>query len=102
LGAGNRDLWLIKTDSSGDNCTDTSNTTIWNKTFGGTADDGGYYVEQTNDSGYIITGYTNSFGEGNADLWLIKTNSTGYNGNNTQEEPNNITWNKTFGGANVD
>ncbi len=57
------DLWLLKTDSSGD--------TIWTRTFGGPAPDAGYSVQQTIQGGYIITGFTESYGMGGADVWLI-------------------------------
>ena len=82
-GAGDNDIWLIKTNVFGD--------TLWTKTFGGSSYDVGNFVEQTADSGYIICGYTYSFGLGNADIWLIKIDIMG-----------DTLWTKTYGGINQD
>jgi len=81
--AAQEDVWLIKTDSNG--------TMQWHKTFGGSNRDVGISVEPTGDGGYIVTGFTESFGGGMGDVWLIKTDAFGI------EE-----WNRTFGGDNFE
>jgi hypothetical protein len=83
-GAGADDVYLIKIDADGD--------TLWTRTYGGTASDYGYSVEQTlPDSGYVIVGNTYSFGAGNSDLYLVKTDQAG-----------DTLWTRTFGGSGVE
>ncbi len=76
-------VYLIKADSIGD--------TLWTKVYGGDSTDYGNSVRQTSDGGYIITGYTKSFGAGEANVWLLKTDSLG-----------DTLWTKVYGGDSTD
>jgi hypothetical protein len=83
FGAGNDDVYLVKTDGAGD--------TLWTRTYGGTGNDVGYSAQQTSDGGYIVAGYTSSFGAGLDDVYLVKTNGAG-----------DTLWTRTYGGLDVD
>jgi len=80
FGAGSWDIFLIKTDAYGN--------VQWAKTYGGTGADIPISVQQTSDGGYIVAGFTDSFGAGERDIFLIKTDANG-----------NIIWAKTYGGT---
>jgi len=77
--AENFDFWLVKTDAYGN--------MIWNQTYGGPNIDQALAMVQTSDGGYALAGYTESFGSGSYDCWLIKTDAFG-----------NMVWNQTYGG----
>ncbi len=63
------DIWLINIDAEGD--------TLWTRTYGGGEGEEAYAVGQTTDGGFIITGYTESFGAGNKDVYLVKVDTHG-------------------------
>lgn len=77
---GGSGVFLLKTDSNGD--------TLWTKTYGGPSDEIGYSVRLTMDGGFIIAGFTESYGAGNQDVYLIKTDAEG-----------NAIWSETYGDA---
>jgi len=79
FGAGSADIYLVKVDQLGN--------LLWSKTYGGSSSDFGYSVSQTTDSGYIIGGFTTSFGAGQSDMYLVKTDTDGA-----------VLWAKTYGG----
>ncbi len=68
-GAGWSDILLLKTDSDGD--------TLWSRIYGGIDSDFARCVRQTADGGYIVAGGTYSYGGGEADIYLIRTDSIG-------------------------
>lgn len=82
-GAGNFDYYIIRTEPDGD--------TVWTKTFGGTGYDKAQDIIKTDDTSYLIGGYTTSFGIGQGDIYLIKINDDG-----------DTLWTKTIGTENND
>jgi len=74
-----KDIYLIRTNSNGD--------TLWTRTYGGTNYEGNSCLQQTKDNGFIISGYTLSFGSGDADAYLIKTDANG-----------DTLWTRAYGG----
>ena len=65
--------------------------TLWTKVYGGLYNESAFSVQQTDDSGYIIVGYSYTFGPGNYDAYLMKTDSAG-----------DTLWTRTFGGSDSD
>ncbi|MBI4722017.1 MAG: hypothetical protein HY769_03315 [Candidatus Stahlbacteria bacterium] len=82
-GAGLCDVWLIRANKYCD--------IMWRKIYGDTNNEEGKWVERTADGGYIITGYTESFGAQGKDIWLLKTNADG-----------DTEWTKRYGGSQND
>ncbi len=83
FGAGNTDFYALKLDSS---CR-----FKWSRCYGGTINEEGYSVVTTLDKGYAFLGFTDSYGAGGYDVFLVKTDSLG-----------NVQWQKTYGGSNWD
>jgi len=74
------DVYLLKTDKNGDK--------EWLKIIGGEKDDGGTDIVRTMDGGYIIAGHTVSYGAGECDVFMVKTDASG-----------ETEWTKTYGEA---
>jgi len=83
FGAGSYDCWLVKIDANGN--------MQWNQTYGGERWDEAYSLVESPDGGFALAGRTNSFGAGNYDFWLVKTDAIG-----------NMVWNQTYGGTEND
>ena len=64
FGASEFDLWIVKADSQGN--------ILWSKTIGGDQNEYSFSVAQIFDQGYILTGRTNSFGNGNDDAYVVR------------------------------
>jgi uncharacterized delta-60 repeat protein len=82
FGAGDDDIFVVKLDSSGN--------VVWAKTIGGSSYDFANSITQSSDGGYVVAGYTSSFGAG-GDIYIVKLDSDG-----------NVVWTKTIGGSSMD
>jgi hypothetical protein len=77
------DAYLAKTDANGD--------TLWTKVCGGSESDIAFDGRHTSDGGYILTGWTDSYGSGNQDVYVVKTDARG-----------DTLWTRAFGGTSYD
>ena len=82
IGAGNKDIWVIKLDESG--------TVAWQKTYGGDALEYGFDVVPTSE-GYVFTGSTSSYGTEFYDIWILKVDLNG-----------DVIWEQIYGGPMID
>ena len=78
---GDYHIWVIKLDASGN--------IVWEKSYGGDEDEEAKSVQQTSDGGYVLTGFTVSYGAGDEDIFVLKLDSSG-----------NVQWMKTYGDSN--
>jgi len=81
--SGNGMMYLIRTDSLGNQ--------LWEQSYGGSLYESGRAVIQTSDDGFLQLGWTRSFGAGQRDFYLVKTDSLG-----------NQQWQRTYGGSGED
>ena len=86
---GGEDVWVVKLDEDG--------TLLWQKTYGGTGNEGATSIKQTKDGGYMLLGVTSSkdgdfiANKGSTDIFLSKLDAQG-----------NILWTKIYGGSSND
>ena len=83
FGAGDYDSWVLKLRPDG--------TIDWQKTYGGGGLDTAHSIQQTSDGGYIVAGWTISFGAGDYDVWILKLTPDG-----------TVEWQKTYGSVEGD
>jgi hypothetical protein len=77
------DMYVVKLDSLGN--------FEWDKYYGGTNFEAANSILQTPDSGYFVLGWTRSFGNGQRDYYLVKTDSVG-----------NQQWHRTYGSSGME
>jgi hypothetical protein len=82
-GAGQQDVWLVRTTADG--------SPQWSQTYGGADSDWGKSVLEASGGGFAIAGYTETFGAGGYDVWVLWTSADG-----------NLLWNRTYGGLLAD
>ena len=80
---GSDDFWMMRVNADGDS--------MWSRTFGGAEADYSRRILQTSDGSFILAGSTGSFGAGQSDAWLVKTDANGGG-----------LWSRTYGSGGTD
>jgi hypothetical protein len=78
-GAGSWDFYVVRADADGD--------TLWTRTYGGPTGEEAFCVQEVSTGGFIVAGYTDSFGAGLQDVYVVLTDAMG-----------NSIWERTYGG----
>jgi hypothetical protein len=79
VGHGLMDMLVMKTDILGN--------VLWSRAIGGAGEDMATAIDTTQDGGLVVCGYTNSFGAGNTDVYIVKLDAVG-----------NVQWTRVVGG----
>ncbi len=66
---GSYDVYLMKTDDNGN--------LLWEKTYGGSKTENGFAINDVDTSGFMVVGQTVSFGSGQGDFYLLRTDVNG-------------------------
>ncbi|MBL4586034.1 MAG: T9SS type A sorting domain-containing protein [Flavobacteriales bacterium] len=82
-GQGKGDFYLLRLNSLGD--------TLWTRTYGGPELESGESIALASDGGFFLAGYTESFGAGKKDMYVVRTDSDG-----------DTLWTRTYGGVEDD
>ena len=85
------DMWIVRLDANGNK--------LWDRSFGGTNEDGLFAIQQTAEAGFLCAGYSYSGPGGNktssnyggSDFWLLRLDANG-----------NKLWEKSYGGEDDD
>ncbi|KJU86048.1 lipoprotein [Candidatus Magnetobacterium bavaricum] len=83
FGVGYSDAWVLRLNGDG--------SIRWSKTFGGSGVDYAKAIRALGDGGFIVAGYTGSFGSGADDIWLLRLDADG-----------NVSWQKTYGSNSIE
>ncbi len=69
LGGGSSDMFIVRLTSDG--------TESWRRTVGGASDEVARSVQETDQGDFLVAGWTNSYGAGGHDFYIVKLNATG-------------------------
>jgi uncharacterized delta-60 repeat protein len=83
FGAGGGDIWVLRLDQYGN--------IQWQKCYGGSDDEYALSIQESSDGGYLVAGYTESFGAGAWDAWVLKLDQNG-----------NVQWQRVYGGSSLE